>query len=37
MVWAMIHRDGRTALVRVNGELNVPIYRDEIASRCSTN
>ena len=31
MVWAGIHHDGRTALVRVNGALNVQIYRDEVA------
>ena len=30
MVWAGIHHDGRTALVRVNGALNAQIYRDEI-------
>ena len=30
MVWAEIHHDGRIGLVRVNGSLNVQIYRDEI-------
>ena len=30
MVWAGIHHDGRTALVRFNGAPNEQIYRDEI-------
>ena len=30
MVWAGIHHDGRTALVRVNGALSAQIYQDEI-------
>ena len=30
MVWAGIHHDGHTALVRVNGVLNAQIYWDEI-------
>ena len=30
MVWAGIHHDGRTALVRVNGALSDQIYQDEI-------
>ena len=30
MVWAGIHHDGRTALVRVFGALSAQIYRDEI-------
>ena len=29
MVWAEIHHDGRTALVRVNGALNAQIYQVE--------
>ena len=30
MVWAGIDRDGRTAMVRVNGVLNAQVYRDGI-------
>ena len=30
MVCVRIHHDGRPALVRVNGERNARIYRDEI-------
>ena len=30
IVWAVIHHDGRTALVGVNGALSIQIYRDEI-------
>ena len=29
-LWTEIHRDGRTALMRVNKALSAPIYRDEI-------
>ena len=29
-MWAVIHHDGRTALVGVNGALSIQIYRDEI-------
>ena len=35
MVWAEIHYDGRTALVRVNGALNAQIYWNEILQSSS--
>ena len=33
MVWAGIHHDGCTALVRVKGALNAQIYRNQIQQR----
>ena len=29
-MWAGIHHNGRTALVRVSGVLNAQVYRDEV-------
>ena len=38
MVWAGIHYDGRTALLRVNGMFNAQIYLGwDTAASCSTN